>query len=157
MGESASVVTRGRVDMLIGALLLAGALVTLGFPVYLDSYDRWGVQLKCGNGYDSRLLQATVADQEQEKQSGPTTSYVHQCNSALLHRRAWTLPVAGLGAVILVPELVAWARRRSPSSSEPTSETSEELSDGPDVAMHDAALLDRRYRSHRPPSHDTTL
>lgn len=158
MDTSPRVVTRGWLDILIGAVLIAVALVALSFPVYLDSYDKWGIQVRCGNGYYTQLLQATIADQEQAHQSGPATDYVNQCKSALLHRRAWILPVAGLGAVILILESGAWMLRGSRGSSEPSSfePTSEWLAD-PEEEWHEAALLDRRYRSHRPPSHDTTL
>jgi hypothetical protein len=112
-----------------------------------------GVQIKCGTGYYSQLLQATISDQEPAQQSGRASNYVDQCKTAVLHRRAWALPVAGLGAVLLIGELVAWARGGSPSSAGPTSEWSADPTD----AEHDAALLDRRYRSHRQRPHDTTL
>lgn len=151
MGGS-RVVTRARMDVLIGTLLFAGALIALFLPVYLDAYDSWGIHIKCGTGYQSQLLQATVSDQEQARH-GRATNYVDQCKSAVLHRRVGVLPVAGLGAVLLIPELVAWARGGSRSSAEPSSEWSPDPTD----AEHDAALLDRRYRSHRPPPHDTTL
>ncbi len=154
MDQATKVVTRGWVDMLIGTILLAGALVALCFPVYLDSYDKWGLQIKCGNGYYSQLLQATVDDQEQAHPSGSATNYVGQCKSALAHRRAWTISIAGLGALILVPELVAWGRGGSRRPEEPIHQVPEEA---PDPDLHNAAQLDRRYRSHRPPSHDTTL
>jgi hypothetical protein len=152
MDKSARVVTRGWLDMIIGTVVLAGALFALCFPVYLGTYDRWGVQIKCGNGYSSQLVQATTDDQDQARQSAPATSYVNQCKSALLHRRVWTVPVAAVGALILIPELVAWVRGGSRSPTEPTHEPSAEPTD-----LHDAALLDRRYRSHRPRPPDTTL
>jgi hypothetical protein len=153
MDGPARVITRGRLDILIGTVLLAGALVALGFPVYLDSYDRWGIQIKCGTGYHSQLLQATIADQQPAQQSGPA-DYVDHCKSAVQHRRVWVLPVAGLGAVLLIPELVTWARGGSRSSGELTSAGPADLTG---AEFHEAALLDRRYRSHRPPPHDTTL
>jgi hypothetical protein len=152
MDESAKVVTRGWVDLLIGMIVLAGALVALGFPVYLETYDRWGVQINCGNGYYSQLLQATTDDEDQARRSAPASDYVDQCNSVLLHRRAWTLPIGAVGALILVPELVAWARGGSARAAETTHDGSAEPTE-----MHDAALLDRRYRSHRAPPSDTTL
>jgi hypothetical protein len=62
--------------MIVGAVVLAGALVALYFPVYLDAYDRWGVQINCGNGYASQLLQATSDDQDQGRQFAPATYYV---------------------------------------------------------------------------------
>lgn len=140
--------------MIIGAVVLTGALVALCFPVYLATYDRWGVQIKCGNGYYAELVQATVDDQDQARQSAPATTYVDQCKSALAHRRIWALPLAGLGALILIPELVAWARGGSPRPAEPTNES---WTEPVDEELHDAALLDRRYRSHRARPSDTTL
>lgn len=142
MGESAKAVTRGWVDLLIGTIVLAGALVALSFPVYLGTYDRWGLQISCGNGYYSKLPQAAAGDE----------SYVDQCKSALLHRRAWTMTVGAVGALIIVPELVAWARRGSARAAETTHHESAEPAD-----LHGAALMDRRYRSHRERPSDTTL
>ncbi|MGH3595981.1 MAG: hypothetical protein ACRDUT_08440, partial [Mycobacterium sp.] len=65
MDKSAKVVTRGWVPKLIGTVLLAGALVALCFPVYLSTYDQYGMEINCGNGYYSRLLQAATDDQNQ--------------------------------------------------------------------------------------------
>jgi hypothetical protein len=121
MDDSARVVTRGWLMMWIGTALLAGGLVTLCLPVYLASYDRYGVQIRCGNGYDSELLQAGIEDKGQPSaQFGastpvwPRTNYVDQCKSALVHRRAWLVPVAALGVLILVPELLVWSRAGQP-------------------------------------------
>jgi hypothetical protein len=155
MGKSAKAVTRGWLDMIVGAVVLAGALVALCFPVYLDAYDRWGVQINCGNGYTSQLLQATTDDQDQARRSAPATSYVGKCKSALAHRRAWAIPVAIVGALIVVPELVAWARGGARSSAATAYESW--APEPADSALHDAALLDRRYRSHRERPSDTTL
>lgn len=140
--ESAKVVTRGWVDMLIGTILLAGALLALWLPVYLDTYDKWGVQIKCGNGYYS------------QSESQLESQLESQCRSALAHRRAWAIPVAAVGALIVVSELVAWARCGARSMAAPTNESWTEPAD---MALHDAALLDRRYRSHRARPSDTTL
>lgn len=106
--------------MLIGIALLAGGLVALCFPVYLDAYDQWGMQVNCGNGYHGELLQATVDDSggvdPQSAATGapgivrPALHYVDSCKSALVRRHAWAVPVAGAGAVILILELLAWAR-----------------------------------------------
>jgi hypothetical protein len=146
------------VDLFIGAILLAGALLALWLPIYLDTYDKWGVQIKCGNGYysqlDSQLMPAITDNQDQARQSALATYYVGQCKSALAHRRAWAIPVAAVGALIVVPELVAWARGRARSLAATTNESWTEPAD---MALHDAALLDRRYRSHRARPSDTTL
>ena len=83
------------------AIILAFGLLALNFPVFLDDYDQWGWQIKCGTGYFSELTQAVASAGEKK--------YVDECETALLVRRAWTVPlvVAG-GAVVLVP-LVASA------------------------------------------------
>ncbi|MGH3541278.1 MAG: hypothetical protein ACRDTO_02700 [Mycobacterium sp.] len=166
MDESAKVGTRGFVDMLIGAFLLVGALVALCLPVYLGTYDQWGVKLKCGNGYHVELLQATIDDHGRDPQdpqyasagpspgARPATGYVDQCKSAIAHRRSWVIPVAGLGALILIPELAVWARGASVSSLAPTNTGSASPTD---TTLQMAALLDRRDCSHRTSSSNTTL
>jgi hypothetical protein len=155
MQQSDKTITRGWLAALVGTALLVGGLVTLCFPVFLASYDKYGVQIKCGNGYRTELLQASLDDQEAAAApTRPTTSYVEQCNNALAHRRAWTIPVAAAGALILVPDLVAWARGGSPRPAEPPHEWSTEPTES---EMHEAAVLDRRWRSHRPRPSDTTL
>jgi hypothetical protein len=138
----AKLVTRGWVDMLIGMMLLAGALVALWLPVYLGMYDKWGVQIKCGNGYSSQF-----GDQFQSQ-------FESQCKTALAQRRTMAIPVAAVGALIVVPELVAWARG---GARRPGANTNELWAEPADEELHDAALLDRRYRSHRTRPSDTTL
>lgn len=137
--------------MLLGTALLVGALVALSFPVYLGSYDRYGMQIKCGNGYSSQLVQATVDDQEQAEHS--PTNYVDQCKSAVAHRRAWVMPVAGLAVLILIPELVAWARRESSTPAGPALA----LRADTDTSLQTAELLDRRECSYRERAANTTL
>ena len=46
---------RDRRRRLIGVGLLA-----LNFPVFLDAYDQWGFQIKCGTGYLTDLTQAAA-------------------------------------------------------------------------------------------------
>ncbi|ORV99019.1 hypothetical protein [Mycobacterium kyorinense] len=159
MDESAKVISRGWLAMLVGTALLAAGLVVLCLPVYLDAHDRWGIQIKCGNGYYTQLLQASISDQEPAQQSRPATNYLDQCKSALLHRRAWAIPLTAAGTLIVIGEMAAWMRGGSPSVPEPGSA---EPAGPPPAALpeeefHEAAVLDRRYRAHRPPAHDTTL
>ncbi|WP_375481858.1 hypothetical protein [uncultured Mycobacterium sp.] len=155
MEQSEKTLTHGWLAVLVGTALLVGGLVALSFPVFLGSYDKYGIQIKCGNGYRAELLQPSLDDQESASTpTRPTTSYVDQCRTALAHRRAWLIPVAGAGALILVPDLVAWARGGSARPAEPPHESSAEPTD---TEMHEAALLDRRWRSHRPRPSDTTL
>ncbi len=168
MDESAKVVTPGWLVGIVGAALFAAGLVALCFPVFLDSYDSWGMQIKCGNGYYAQLLQATFDDQGNDQPPAPVgtsaavrpaTNYVDQCKSALAHRRVWVVPVAMLGVLILIPDLVAWARGGSPSSPASTSARSASPTDiaTQSAALQSAALLDRRDCSHRARSSNTTL
>lgn len=149
MDEAAKVITRGWVDMLIGTFLLCGGLVLLCLPVHLKTYDQWGIQLSCGNGYRAELLQATVDDQGHDPQdpqfatAGATTAartasnYVDQCKDAVAHRRLLAIPVACVGALILIPELVLWVRAGSSTSSASINEWSATPSD---VSMRDMSL-----------------
>lgn len=165
MDESAHMISRDWLIMSVGIVLLAGGLLALCFPVFLDDYDRWGIQVKCGNGYYSQLLQATVDDQDPGRQSAPgsvpvavrpATNYVDRCKSALARRRAWAVPTAGLGALILIPKAVTWARSGATEPSSPASTSA--LSASPtDTNMRTAALLDRRDRSRRTRPSNTTL
>jgi hypothetical protein len=64
------------------------------------------------------------------------------------------MPVAGLGALILIPELVAWARGGPLSAS---ASTNTRPTSPADTSIQTAALLDRRDCSHRARSVNTTL
>jgi hypothetical protein len=83
-----------------GAVLAAG-LLAMNFPVFLDAYDQYGWQIKCGTGYITDLTQATAAVGEQ--------NYVDQCGNALLLRRLWTIPLAIIGGAVVLAVLVASA------------------------------------------------
>ena len=83
-----------------GAVLAAG-LLAMNFPVFLDAYDQYGWQIKCGTGYVTDLTQATAAVGDQ--------SYVDQCGNALLLRRLWTVPMTVIAGMALLAVLVASA------------------------------------------------
>ena len=75
-------------------VLVAIGLIALNFPVFLDAYDQWGFQIKCGTGYATDLTQAAaVAGQH---------NYVDKCETALLARRMWTIPLVVIGAIVLI-------------------------------------------------------
>ena len=155
MGQSSRTITRGWLITLIGIALLAGGLFALCLPIYLDSYDSAGIRVNCGNGYYADLLQATADDERSTSgtTAQPATGYARQCMNALAHRREWLIPVAALGIIILISELVAWSRNEPPNSAANTNEWSEEPMD----ALHEAHVLDRRYHSRWQPPSDTTL
>ncbi|MGV0743311.1 hypothetical protein [Mycolicibacterium sp. XJ870] len=86
---------KGLLILSAGILLLIGGLIALWMPVFIDSYDQWGFQIKCGNGFGSALTQAAIADEALH------SGYVGECNSALAVKRAWAIPVTTIGALIL--------------------------------------------------------
>ena len=83
-----------------GVLLIIG-LIALNFPVFLDAYDQWGFQIKCGTGYVSDLAQA--AD------SVGQHNYVDKCETALLLRRLWAIPLVTISGMIVLAVTVASA------------------------------------------------
>ena len=91
----------------LGLTLIAGGLFALSFPVFLDAYDYWGWQIKCGTGFGSDLVQAQAAAQF------GTANAVDQCESALAFRRAWTISLIVLGWLILAAMLLGRLQRNS--------------------------------------------
>ncbi len=157
MGKPVQMTFRDWMVTTVGAVLLTFGLLALAFPVFLDDYDGFGVQIKCGTGYSGQLLQATVEDQNQASRTGPgsapTSERVDQCNNALTHRRAWAIPLAGIGALIFLRKMVRWGQIAAANSRSSSSTWSER----PDQALHEAAVLDRRERTYRGPPSNTTL
>ena len=76
-----------------GVLVVVG-LIALNFPVFLDAYDQWGFQIKCGTGYATDLTQAAASVGEQ--------NFVDQCETALLVRRLWTIPLVAISGLVLL-------------------------------------------------------
>jgi hypothetical protein len=103
------VTNRGLLILCVGGALVGIGLLALNFPVFLDRYDQWGWQIKCGTGYSTNLVQAEIANQ-----GFPQSNFVDQCQSALMVRRAWTIPIAVVGWVILSGLAVALWRHASP-------------------------------------------
>jgi hypothetical protein len=103
------VTNRGLLILFVGAALVGLGLLALNFPVFLNAYDQWGWQIKCGTGYNTNLMQAEIANQ-----ATPQSNFVDQCQSALATRRAWSIPVALVGWVILSGVLVELWRHTSP-------------------------------------------
>jgi hypothetical protein len=82
--------------LLVGLALLIGGLIALRFPVFLADFDQWGFQINCGSGLQSAVTQASFAD----------SRYVDQCHAAIAARRDWTIPVALVGAFMIVGLMV---------------------------------------------------
>jgi hypothetical protein len=83
------------------AVILGIGLLALNFPVFLDDYDQWGWQINCGTGYVSELTQAAAAIGDK--------NYVEECQTALLLRRIWAIPLVVVGGVVVLAVLVASA------------------------------------------------
>lgn len=104
-----------RVPLIVFAavVLLAGGTLALYFPVFIDAFDQFGWQVKCGNGFTAELTQASSA-------AGAARNYVDQCNSALMVRRLWAIPTAALGGMTLTWQAAAAVirdhRRPTPSA-----------------------------------------
>ncbi len=77
---------------MLSVALVATGLLALNFPVYIDVYDQFGFQIKCGTGYFANLTQASEA-------SGG--DYVGQCETAVMLRRLWTIPLVAIGSILL--------------------------------------------------------
>ena len=100
---------RGWFILSVACALVAAGLLALNFPVFLDAYDQWGWQIKCGTGYNTNLDQARIASQ-----ASPQNNFVDECQSALGTRRAWAIPIAVAGWVMLSGIAVALWRHAAP-------------------------------------------
>jgi hypothetical protein len=88
-----------------GVALLMVGLLALRFPVFLADFDQWGFQINCGSAFHGSLTQAAIAD-------SAGSNFVDQCQSAITMRRAWTIPLAATGALLLTALLVIAPRQR---------------------------------------------
>ncbi|BBZ72658.1 hypothetical protein [Mycobacterium paraseoulense] len=99
---------RGPAIFSVATVALVIGLCALRFPVFIDAYDQFGWQVKCGSGFTTDLTQASVADGNKNDHGGPIqpapprTNYVDQCDNALFIRRAWAIPAATVGGLTLV-------------------------------------------------------
>jgi hypothetical protein len=83
-----------------GVLVVIG-LIALNFPVFLDAFDQYGFQIKCGTGYLTDLTQAAATAGQH--------NYVDQCETALLIRRLWTIPLVAISGLVLLAVTTASA------------------------------------------------
>ena len=80
----------------LSIVLIAAGLLALNFPVFIDAYDQFGFQIKCGTGFVSNLTQAAAA-------AAGGDNYVEQCETALMVRRLWTIPLVVIGSILCSP------------------------------------------------------
>jgi hypothetical protein len=83
-----------------GVLVVVG-LIALNFPVFLDAFDQWGFQIKCGTGYASDLSQAAATVGQH--------NFVDKCETALLLRRMWTIPLVAISGLVVLAVTLASA------------------------------------------------
>lgn len=91
--------------LLIGAIALIAGVIGLLVPVSVPGPD--GGSIGCGNGVVADQSAAREADNNNPvnlpilNEVVPHTDYVTQCQSAVSSRRAWAIPVAAIGLVIV--------------------------------------------------------
>ncbi len=76
----------------LAVALIGAGLLALNFPVFIDAYDQFGFQIKCGTGFGTNLTQAAAAN---------GGNYVDQCETALMLRRIWAIPMVAIGSIVL--------------------------------------------------------
>ncbi len=75
------------------AVAIGVGLLALNFPVFIDAFDQYGFQIKCGTGFVTDMSQAAAA-------AGDNT-YIDQCEKAVLVRRLWTIPPVVVASIVL--------------------------------------------------------
>lgn len=98
--------TRRLLILAAGLVLLMTGLFALWIPVFLGDFDQWGFRINCGSGLSSAFSQAEIAD-------SAGTHFVDRCGTAIAVRRAWTIPLAAAGALLLSALVISPVRGRS--------------------------------------------
>jgi membrane protein CcdC involved in cytochrome C biogenesis len=96
---------------IVAVLLIAVGLLALWWPVYLDQFDHYGIQITCGRGFSADLTQATDAGGD---------DVIAKCGTALFIRRAWAIPTAVIGWVIITIVLAIWVHTQPVPQEEST-------------------------------------
>lgn len=106
-----------------GVVLALMGLAALVYPVYLNELDPYGMKVDCGSGLISDLGQARNADSDELASS---------CESALLVRRAWSIPMAAAGLGLIAWFSVLWVREEQQREAE----EGEHYVPHPEIARH---------------------
>ncbi len=94
-----------RLVLLVGAVVLIVGAIGLLVPVSVPGPDNGSIG--CGNGLAQDLSAAREVDNNNPanlpilNEVIPHTNYVTQCQSAVSSRRAWAIPVAVAGLVVI--------------------------------------------------------
>lgn len=96
-----------RLIQLAGAVLLLVGVIALLVPVSISGPDNQ--KIGCGNPIAADYSAAREADQSNlgnlpiiDELTNADSNYVGECESAVSGRRAWSIPVAIVGLVVLV-------------------------------------------------------
>jgi hypothetical protein len=106
-----------RLILLVGAIALIAGIIGLLVPVSVPGPDNGSIG--CGNGLVQDLSAAREADNNNPanlpilNEVIPHTDYVTQCQSALSSRRAWAIPVAVVGLVVIAGSFFVGGRAGS--------------------------------------------
>ena len=103
--------------LLVAAVLLVAGVVGMLVPVSVSGPD--GDSIGCGNTVANDLSAAKTADDKSGasvpllNQSIPQSHYVAACDTALGHRRTWTIPLAVIGVIAMAAVLAPGPRVRA--------------------------------------------
>lgn len=108
-----------KVLLFAGVVALIAGVIGLLVPVSITGDD--GQSIGCGNAIVADQSAARTQDDKRGASIpviGPVLSggseYVNRCQSEVTGRRAWAIPVAALGALVIVGALVMGGRTRRP-------------------------------------------
>ena len=106
-----------RLILLVGAVALIVGVVGLLMPVSVPGPDN--ASIGCGNGIvpicrpRGRRTTTTPPTCRSLNEIIPHSDYVAQCQSAVSGRRAWTIPVAVVGLVVIAGSFFVGGRAGS--------------------------------------------
>lgn len=115
-----------RLIMLVGAALLVAGVIGLLVPVSVSGTN--GGSIGCGNGVASDVSAARAEDNKNvgnspiiqqipiANQLAPQSHYVADCNKALAGRRAWSIPLAVIGILVILGALFVQRPRGAPAT-----------------------------------------
>lgn len=95
----------------VGIALIVAGLLALWFPVHLNQYDLWGMQISCGRGFNASLSQGPAAKD---------AAFAGHCGSALLLRRLWAIPATVIGLLLVTITAAIWVRSAPDEPEEST-------------------------------------
>lgn len=90
-----------------GLVLGIIGLAAMWFPIYLDQFDSYGIQVSCGNGLGPHLPGEGGAALES------------RCGTAVLIRRAWAIAAIGTGWLLVTWFVLRWTHTQRQDDAEP--------------------------------------